>query len=207
VSKPRRTSGSWRERQERDPYVRKARQEGWRSRAVFKLEEIARKESLLRPGMVCIDLGAAPGGWSQYVSERFDGWARILALDLLQMDALAQVDFIQGDFTEDENLQQIRGWLDGQKADLVMSDLAPNISGNKAIDQPRSMYLAELALDLAVEVLRPGGDFVCKLFQGEGADAFIGSTRKAFRRVRVMKPAASRPGSSEVYLVARNHQL
>jgi len=203
----RRSSGSWRQRQERDPYVQKARKEGWRSRAVFKLEQIDRKERLLRPGMTVVDLGAAPGGWSQYVTETLAGNARIVAVDLLPMDALPGVDFVQGDFTADDTLQQVLSRLGAAGADLVISDMAPNISGTKAVDQPRSMYLAELALDLARKVLGPKGSFVCKLFQGEGTDAFIADARQAFGRVRVMKPDASRAGSSEVYLVARNYRL
>jgi 23S rRNA (uridine2552-2'-O)-methyltransferase len=207
MSKPRRSSGSWRDRQERDPYVQRARREGWRSRAVFKLEEIDRKERLLRPGMVCVDLGAAPGGWSQYVTEKLDGRARIVAVDLLPMDALPQVEFIEGDFREDEIFERLLEAVGEEGADLVMSDMAPNISGTKAVDQPRSMYLAELALDLARRVLKPGGSFVCKLFQGEGFDEFVRETRNSFARVRVIKPEASRPGSREVYLVARNLSL
>ena len=207
MSKPRRSSGSWRERQERDPFVVRARAEGWRSRAVYKLEQIDRKEKLLRPGMVVVDLGAAPGSWSQYVTEKLQGRVRIVALDLLEMDALPSVEFIQGDFREDEVLEKLDAALGEARADLVMSDMAPNISGNKSVDQPRSMYLAELALDLCDRALTPGGDFVCKLFQGEGSDAFIAAARQRFGRVRVMKPEASRSGSREVYLVARNYQV
>lgn len=207
VTSPRRSSGSWRERQEKDPYVRKARKEGWRSRAVFKLEEIDRREKLLRPGMICVDLGAAPGGWSQYVTERLQGRARILAVDLLAMDALPAVEFLQGDFTEESVAAELLERLGEDRADLVLSDMAPNISGTKAVDQPRSVYLAELALDLARQVLKPGGDFVCKLFQGEGTDAFIAEVRRSFGKVRAIKPRASRSGSSEIYLVARNYRL
>ncbi len=207
MSRPRGSSGSWRSRQERDPYVQKARKEGWRSRAVFKLDEILTKDKLLKPAMTCVDLGAAPGGWSQLVSARLKGSGRILAVDLLAMDSLPDVDFLQGDFTEQEILDDIVTWLDGRTADLVISDMAPNISGTKAVDQPRSMYLAELALELAREVLKAGGSFVCKMFQGEGSDAFIADARRSFKRVKVMKPAASRAASSEVYLVARNYQL
>jgi 23S rRNA (uridine2552-2'-O)-methyltransferase len=183
MSKPRRGHSSWRQRQERDPYVQKARREGWRSRAVYKLQEIAARERILSPGMVCIDLGAAPGGWSQYVSETLKGRARILAVDILPMDALAGVDVIQGDFTEDAVLAEVHSWLEGAKADLVMSDMAPNISGLKAVDQPRSMYLAELAFELAARILRPGGNFVCKLFQGEGTDTFIRDARVVVRSI------------------------
>ena len=207
VSGPRRSGGSWRDRQERDPYVQQARRDGWRSRAVYKLEQIDQKERLLRPDMVCIDLGAAPGSWSQYVTDKLKGRARIIALDLLPMDALPSVEFIQGDFRENEVLAALDALLGEDKADLVMSDMAPNISGNKAIDQPRSMYLAELALDLASRVLKPRGNFICKLFQGEGSEALIIAAKQQFERVRVMKPRASRAGSREVYLVARNYQL
>ena len=207
MSGPRRSGGSWRDRQERDPYVREARRAGWRSRAVFKLEQIDRKERLLKRGMTVIDLGSAPGSWSQYVTETLDGECRIIGVDLLPMDTLASVEFIQGDFREDEVLQALKQALGETRADLVMSDMAPNISGNKAVDQPRSMYLAELAIELAGEVLRPGGDFICKLFQGAGTDDFIADARRRFERVRAMKPEASRPGSREVYLVARNYQI
>lgn len=207
MSKPRRSGGSWRERQEKDPFVQKARQEGWRSRAVFKLQEIVDKARLLKPGMTCIDLGAAPGGWSQYVTETLNGRARIIALDLLPMDALPSVEFIQGDFTEDAALQQLETLLDGSGVDLVMCDMAPNISGNKVVDQPRSMYLAELALDFARRALRADGSFICKVFQGQGTDEFIRDARQSFNTVKMVKPKASRPGSSEMYLVARNYYL
>ena len=207
MSKRRRSGGSWRERQERDPYVQRARKEGWRSRAVFKLEEIDRKEHLLKPGMVCVDLGAAPGGWSQYVTEKLDGRARIVAVDLLEMDALPCVEFVQGDFRDDEVFERLLGLVGERGVDLVLSDMAPNISGTRAVDQPRSMYLAELALDMARRVLKPGGSFVCKVFQGEGFEEFVRDARNAFGRVRVIKPDASRAASREVYLVARNFSL
>lgn len=207
MSGPRRSSGTWRERQERDPYVRKARQEGWRSRAVYKLEEIAAKEPLFVQGMTCVDLGAAPGGWSQYVAACLKHNVRIVAVDILPMDSMPCVEFIQADFQEDSGLQLLLDRLGGAPVDLVMSDLAPNITGTKAIDQPRSMQLAELALDTAGKVLRHGGNFVCKLFQGEGSEAFVAQARQSFKKVRIMKPRASRPGSSEVYLVARNYRL
>ena len=207
MSGPRRSGGSWRDRQERDPYVQKARRDGWRSRAVYKLEQIDQKERLLKHDMICIDLGSAPGSWSQYVTEKLKGQTRIIALDLLPMDPLPSVEFIQGDFREDEIVELLQASLGDQKADLVMSDMAPNISGNKAVDQPRSMYLVEIALDLATQVLKPRGNFVCKLFQGEGSEQLIAAARQRFERVKVMKPKASRPGSREVYLVARNYQL
>lgn len=207
MSGPRRSSGDWRARQEKDPYVRQARREGWRSRAVFKLQQIDGKERLLKPGMVVVDLGAAPGGWSQYVTETLDGRCRILALDLLPMDTLPSVEFIRGDFREERVLELLNDALNGLRADLVLSDLAPNISGTKAVDQPRAMHLAELALELCATVLKPGGDLVCKLFQGQGSDEVIAEARRRFGKVRAMKPDASRSGSREVYLVARNHQL
>ncbi|MCH7741391.1 MAG: 23S rRNA methyltransferase [Proteobacteria bacterium] len=207
MSKLRRGGGAWRQRQEKDPYVQMARRDGWRSRAVYKLEQIVEKEAIIRPDMVCIDLGAAPGSWSQYVVRRLQERVHLIAVDLLPMDALPAVEFIQGDFREDAVLQELLDKLADRPADLVMSDMAPNISGNKAVDQPKSMVLAELALEVAKKTLRRRGDFVCKLFQGQGADAFIADTRQAFAKVRVMKPKASRPGSNEVYVVARNYQL
>ena len=207
MSKPRRSSGSWRDRQERDPYVQRARKEGWRSRAVFKLEEIDSKERLLKPGMVCVDLGAAPGGWSQYVTVKLKGRARIIAVDLLPMDALPGVEFVAGDFRDDDVVGRLLAAVGEEGADLVMSDMAPNITGTKVVDQPRSMYLVELALDMARRVLKPGGNFVCKVFQGEGFDEFVRDARNSFERVRVFKPKASRAGSREVYLVARKFSL
>lgn len=207
MSKPRSSSGSWRDRQERDPYVQQARRDGWRSRAVYKLEQIDQKERFIRPDIVCVDLGSAPGGWSQYIGRRLKGRARIVAVDLLEMDALPDVEFIQGDFEDDGVFEQLLGAVGEGGADLVMSDMAPNISGIKGVDQPRSISLVELALDMARRVLKPGGSFVCKVFQGEGFDAFVVDARRSFKKVRVMKPKASRAGSREVYLVARNYQL
>ena len=202
-----RQKGSWRERQERDPYVLQARREGWRSRAIYKLEQILKKESLLKPDMTCIDLGAAPGSWSQYVSAKLNGRCRIIALDLLPMDSLPSVEMIQGDFTEDDTLKVLLGMIEDTPVHLVMSDMAPNMSGNKSVDQPKSLYLAELALVLAHKTLARQGNFVCKMFQGQGTDSFVATARDAFERVRIVKPKASRRGSSEVYLVARNYQL
>ncbi len=207
MSKPRRSSGSWRERQERDPYVQQARRDGWRSRAVYKLEEIVEKERFLKPDMVCVDLGAAPGSWSQYVTRKLKGRARVVAVDILPMDSLADVEFVLGDFREDEIFEQLLQATGEQGADLVMSDMAPNITGTKVVDQPRSMYLVELALDMARRVLKPGGNFICKVFQGAGIDEFVRDARNSFGRVKVMKPKASRSGSREVYLVARNFSL
>ncbi len=207
MSKPRRSGGSWRDRQERDPYVQKARRDGWRSRAVYKLEQIDRKERILKPDMVCVDLGSAPGSWCQYVGHKLKGRVRIVAVDLLDMDSLPDVEFIQGDFQDDAVFGKMLQAVGESGADLVMSDMAPNITGTRVVDQPRSMYLVELAFDMARRVLKPGGSFVCKVFQGEGFDAFVVDARRSFGHVRVMKPDASRAGSREVYLVARNYQL
>lgn len=201
MSGPRRSGSTWRARQERDPYVRRARHEGWRSRAAFKLEQIDAGAHLLRPGMVVVDLGAAPGGWSQYVSERLKGNVRIVAVDTLPMDPLPSVELLQGDFTEESVFGELLARVGEGGADLVMSDMAPNISGNRAVDQPKSMYLAELALDAARRLLKPGGSFLCKVFQGEGTDGFVAEARRAFERVRIVKPRASRPGSREVYVL------
>jgi len=207
MSKPRRSAGSWRERQERDPYVQQARKDGWRSRAVFKLEQISEKERFLKPDMVCVDLGSAPGSWSQYVTRKLKGRARIVAVDILPMDSLPDVEFVLGDFREDDVFEQLLQAVGEGGADLVMSDIAPNITGTKVVDQPRSMYLVELALDMARRVLKPRGNFVCKVFQGAGFDEYLRDVRNSFERVKVMKPKASRPGSREVYLVARNFSL
>ena len=207
MSKSRPTSGSWRDRQERDPYVQMARRDGWRSRAVYKLEQIDQKERFLRPDMVCVDVGSAPGGWSQFVTKKLKGRARIVAVDILPMDSLPDVEFIEGDFQDEAIFEQMLQAIGDDGVDLVMSDIAPNITGTRVVDQPRSMYLVELALDLARKVLKPGGSFVCKVFQGSGIDEFVIDARKSFKRVKVMKPKASRAGSREVYLVARNFQL
>ena len=207
MSKPRRTGGSWRDRQERDPYVQMARRDGWRSRAVYKLEQIDEKERFLRPDMVCVDVGSAPGSWSQFVTRKLKGRARIVAVDILPMDSLPDVEFIEGDFQDEAVFEQMLQAIGDDGVDLVMSDIAPNITGTRVVDQPRSMYLVELALDLARRVLKPGGSFVCKIFQGSGIDEFVIDARKSFKRVKVMKPKASRAGSREVYLVARNFQL
>lgn len=205
--KRRSKSRQWHSAQEKDPWVRRARTEGWRSRAVYKLKELDDRLHLLRPGMTVVDLGAAPGGWSQYAAHRLKGKGNIIALDLLPMDPLPGVSFIQGDFHDAAVLAQLMAALDGQPADLVMSDMAPNISGIKAVDQPRAMALAELARDLAYDVLGRGGVLVVKLFHGSGFDEFVRETRRRFGAVAVRKPAASRPASRETYLVARNYKV
>ena len=207
MSKPRRSGGSWRERQEKDPYVQRARKEGWRSRAVFKLEQIDQKERLLKPGIVCVDLGSAPGSWSQYVTRNSRAGRASSRWTCCPWTRSPTWSSYRGTFREDEVFEQLLGSVGPDGADLVMSDMAPNITGTRVVDQPRSMYLVELALDMARKVLKPGGSFVCKVFQGEGFDEFVRDARNSFARVRVMKPSASRPGSREVYLVARNFSL
>lgn len=189
-----------------DTYVREAQRHGYRSRALFKLREIDRKDRLLRPGTTVVDLGAAPGGWSQYCAERLQGRGRVIALDILPMDALADVTVIEADFTEDEGLRQLEAALDGAPVDLVLSDMAPNISGQKAVDQPRAMYLMELALEFADRALKPGGDLLVKAFQGEGFDAYLRALKERFARVQTRKPQASRGRSRETYLLARQFQ-
>jgi 23S rRNA (uridine2552-2'-O)-methyltransferase len=203
---PRRTGSSqrWRQRQERDIYVEQAGRGGWRSRAVFKLEQIQAKERLLRAGTVCVDLGSAPGSWSQLAARLVGPSGRVIAVDLLPMEPLTGVEFLQGDFTAPETLAALRNLVGTKPIDLVMSDMAPNISGNRVMDQPRSMALLDEALLFAREVLRPGGDFLVKAFQGEGIDAFTRELKGHFRTVKTLKPKASRPESREIYLLARS---
>lgn len=203
---PRRTGSSqrWRQRQERDIYVEQANQAGWRSRAVFKLEQIQAKEHLLKPGTVCVDLGSAPGSWSQLAARLVQPGGRVIAVDLLPMDAIPGVDFLHADFTTPETLESLRTRIGATPVDLVMSDMAPNISGNRGVDQPRSMALLEEALLFAEEVLRLGGDFLGKAFQGEGIDSFRRELRSHFKTVKTVKPKASRPESREIYLLARS---
>jgi len=195
------SSNRWLSRQAADPYVKKARSRGYRARAAFKLIELDERDHFLKPGRKIVDLGAAPGSWAQVAAERAGPQGRVVALDILPMDALEGVEFIQGDFREADVLAQLEG-LVGEKVDLVLSDMAPNISGIAASDQARSMDLAELALEFACDWLEPGGVFVVKLFQGEGFDEFVRTARARFDRVRLRKPAASRKQSREVYLVA-----
>ncbi len=200
----RRGRGTWMQEQLADPYVKRAHREGARSRALYKLSELLDNQRLIRPGMNVIDLGAAPGGWSQYVARQLDGKGRVVAVDLLEMPTIAGVEFIQGDFREQEVLDSVMAALDGEPAHLVMSDMAPNLSGQRAVDQPRAMYLAELALDFAQRTLAPGGALIVKLFQGEGFDEYLKAVRQQFASVKNRKPAASRSRSREMYLVARD---
>jgi len=185
-----------------DEYVQRARREGYRSRAAFKLLEILEKDPVLRPGQVVVDLGAAPGGWSQVAAARVGPGGRVVALDLLEMAPLPGVEFLQGDFREASVLNRLTELLEGRPVDVVLSDMAPNISGIDAVDQPRAMYLCELALDFADQTLRPGGALVTKVFQGEGFDAYVRDLKARFGRLVARKPKASRPRSREVYLVA-----
>ena len=195
------SSKRWLQEHHSDAYVLKARAEGYRSRAVFKLAEMQQKYHLLKPGQIVLDLGAAPGGWSEYASGIVGDQGRVIALDLLPMAPIAGVEFIQGDFTEQETLDRLLQVLGDQRADLVLSDMAPNLSGVETVDQPKSIYLAELALDLAKEFLQPQGSFVVKIFQGSGSEDLIASMRRIFRTVRLRKPDASRSRSSEIYAI------
>jgi len=186
-----------------DEYVKRAQREGFRSRAVYKLEELQQKDRILRPGMTVVDLGAAPGGWSQYAGRLLNDQGHIIALDILPMDALPGVEFIQGDFREEEVFDSLMGILGDTRVDLVMSDMAPNISGMEAVDQPRGMYLAELAVDFAARTLDKGGDLLFKVFQGEGFDTLVKDLRTQYRKVLIRKPKASRSRSREVYVMAK----
>jgi 23S rRNA (uridine2552-2'-O)-methyltransferase len=206
MTKRSKSSARWLAEHFSDEFVQRAQREGWRSRAVFKLEELDKRDRLIKQGMTVIDLGAAPGGWAQYAVQKVGHKGRILALDILPMEPLAGVEFLQGDFTEQAVLDAVVGRLGGATADLVLSDMAPNISGENDVDQPRAMYLAELALELATKVLAPGGNLLLKAFQGEGFDAFLKELRVHFASVAVRKPKASRSRSREVYLLARNHR-
>lgn len=190
-----------------DEFVRRARLEGWRSRAVYKLMEIQQKDKIFKPGMTVVDLGAAPGAWSQYAVSQVGSRGRVIALDLLPMDPLPGVDLIRADFREESALQALEAALENRRLDLVLSDMAPNISGMAAVDQPRAMHLAELALEFARSRLAPGGALVAKVFQGEGTDALVAEARRHFATVRLRKPKASRNRSRELYLVAGNYRV
>ena len=198
------SSARWLAEHEADRYVLEARKLGYRSRAVFKLEEIHQRDRLFKPGQVEVDLGAAPGGWSQYARPLLGGKGRLFALDILPMDSLPDVEVLCGDFREAEVLATLEAEIGDQGVDLVMSDMAPNLSGVDAADQASSIYLCELALEFAVAHLKPGGTFLVKLFQGEGSEAYLRAVRAVFPQVAVRKPKASRPRSREVYVLARN---
>jgi len=197
------SSNLWLQEHRQDEYVKKAKEKGYRCRAVFKLEEIQKKDRLLKPQMNVIDLGAAPGGWSEYTRKVLGKSGKVIGLDILPIEEITGVDFILGDFREDGVLENLYKVLDNAPVDVVLSDMAPNLSGNKAIDLPASLYLAELALDTAQTVLVKGGSFLVKLFQGPGSDAYIKEVRKHFTSVVIRKPKASRARSSEVYILAK----
>lgn len=199
------SSARWLREHFSDEYVKRAQQEGYRSRAVYKLLEINEKDRLVRPGLTVVDLGAAPGGWSQLAVKLMGGQGVVIALDILPMEPLVGVEFIQGDFREMAVLEHLLAVLAHRPVDLILADMAPNTSGVKAVDQPRGMYLNELALDFARRCLRPGGDFLLKAFQGEGFDAFLKELRMVFASVAPRKPKASRARSAEQYLLARNY--
>ncbi|NOQ77726.1 MAG: 23S rRNA (uridine(2552)-2'-O)-methyltransferase RlmE [Methylococcaceae bacterium] len=197
------SSNQWMQEHFDDEYVKKAQAMGYRSRSTFKLVEIQQKDKIIKPGMNVIDLGAAPGGWSDYARKIVGKKNKVIALDLLAIDPIDGVDFIQGDFRENDVLDELMRVLDGAPVDLVMSDMAPNISGNKAMDQPRSIYLAELALDTAQTVLTKGGTFLIKMFQGAGFDEYKKEVTKCFTSVMIRKPKSSRARSKEVYILAK----
>lgn len=200
------TSKGWLKEHFDDPYVKRAQKDGYRSRASYKLLEIQEKDRLLQPGMTVLDLGSAPGGWSQVAGRLIGEKGRIIASDILPMDSIADVTFIQGDFTEDAVFEEILAAIDNQPVDLVISDMAPNMSGTPEVDQPRAMYLCELALDMAGRVLRPGGDFLIKVFHGEGFDEYFKQMRGQFDKIVTRKPGASRDRSRETYLLGKGYK-
>jgi len=197
------SSSTWLQRHVSDPFVKKAQLDGYRSRSAYKLIELNEKDRLIKPNMRILDLGSAPGGWSQVAGRLVGRKGRVLATDILPMDAVANVDFIQGDFTDEAVVEKLLGWLDGGRFDLIISDIAPNLSGIDSADQAGSMYLLELALDTVRKTLEPGAAFVAKMFQGSGSDDYMKELRKSFEKVLIRKPAASRKESREVYIVAK----
>jgi len=197
------SSSTWLQRHVSDPFVKKAQLEGYRSRSAYKLVELNEKDRLIRPGMRIMDLGSAPGGWSQVAGKIVGAKGRILATDILPMEPIKNVDFIQGDFTDEAIVKELLEWLGGGKFDLIVSDIAPNITGIDSADQASSMYFLELALDTVRQTLKPGATFVAKMFQGSGSDEYLKELRKSFEKVLIRKPAASRAESREVYIVAK----
>ena len=201
------TSKQWLDEHFNDKYVKQAQKEGYRSRAVYKLFEIQAKDKLIKPGMRVADLGAAPGGWSQVLIKEMRGQGQVFALDILAMDTIAGVDFIQGDFREQAILDELMARVGDHKLDLVISDMAPNMSGNKSVDMPKAMYLVELAFEFASQVLAPGGCVLVKVFQGAGFDQVLAYARQHFRQVVMRKPQASRARSRESYLLAKDYKV
>ncbi len=204
MSNKSKSSGRWLQEHFNDPYVKQAQQEGYRSRAIYKLKEIHERDRLFKPGMTVVDLGAAPGSWAQLVVNLVKPKGRVIGVDLLPVDPLPGFEFIQGDFCEDSVLQALLDKINPAKIDWVISDMAPNMSGNESVDLPRAMYLCELALDFAHKVLQPGGGFLIKAFQGEGFDALLGQIKADFASVVIRKPKASRGRSREVFILARS---
>lgn len=200
------SSSRWLNEHFKDPFVQKAHKQKLRSRAYFKLDAIQQSDRLFKPGMTVVDLGAAPGGWSQYAVTQIGSKGRILACDILEMDPIVGVDFLQGDFCDENVLDALLKRVGEAKVDVVMSDMAPNFSGMPSVDIPRAMYLVELALDMCKQVLATEGSFVVKVFQGEGFDAYLGEIRSLFKTVKVRKPEASRGRSREVYIVATGYK-
>ncbi len=207
MAKRSKSSARWLAEHAADPYVKRAHEEGWRSRAAFKLEDIQQSDRILRPGMTVVDLGAAPGGWSQYAARLLGEKGRVIAMDILEMPAIPGVEFLQGDFNDEAVLQRLLELVGPGRVDLVMSDMAPNMMGISDVDHDRSMNLVELALDFAGRTLRPGGDFLAKVFQGRGFQPFVAQLRQQFESVKLRKPKASRARSAEVYVLARGYRL
>jgi 23S rRNA (uridine2552-2'-O)-methyltransferase len=201
------SSGRWLKEHFDDVYANEARKQGYRSRAYFKIEELSKKDNLLKPGMTVVDLGAAPGGWSQYAAHVVGEQGQVISCDILPMDPLPGVDFLQGDFREEAVLNALLNRIDGKTVDLVMSDMAPNMSGNMSIDQAGSMYLVELALDMCHQVLKKNGNFVAKVFQGAGFEQYVKDLRSCFNTVKIRKPDSSRARSREVFIVATGYKL
>jgi 23S rRNA (uridine2552-2'-O)-methyltransferase len=197
------SSSTWLQRHVSDPFVKKAQLEGYRSRSAYKLVELNEKDRLIRPGMRIMDLGSAPGGWSQVAGKLVGAKGRVLATDILPMEPIKNVDFVQGDFNDEAVVAQLLEWLGGGKFDLIVSDIAPNITGIDSADQASSMYFLELALDTVRQTLKPGATFVAKMFQGSGSDQYVKDLRTSFEKVLIRKPAASRAESREVYIVAK----
>jgi 23S rRNA (uridine2552-2'-O)-methyltransferase len=197
------SSHNWLQEHVNDPYVKQAQKDGYRSRSSYKLIQLNEKDRLIRPGMLIVDLGSAPGGWSQVAARLVGAKGRVLATDILPMDPVKNVEFIQGDFTQEAVLNQVLEHLGGHQPQLIICDIAPNITGIDSADHASSMYLVELALDFVRHALEPKGDFVVKVFQGAGSDAYLKDVRTSFDKVLVRKPAASRPRSREVYVVAK----
>jgi 23S rRNA (uridine2552-2'-O)-methyltransferase len=207
TTKQKKKSKQWMQQHVNDPYVQQAQKEGWRARAVFKLKEIDEKDHLLKPGMTVVDLGATPGSWCQYAARRIQPGGHLVALDLLEMAPLPGVDFIQGDFREDETLDRLKSALAGRQVDLVLSDMAPNMTGIGSTDSAQVIFLAELTLDFSRKYLKPGGDLLVKVFQGAGFMELRQAMQAEFATLATRKPAASRDRSAELYLLARKKRL